>query len=35
MADKNRNWPDFIKKLPGLITGFIAFVTAVVGFVKL
>jgi hypothetical protein len=35
MADNNRNWPDFIKKLPGWITGLIAFVTAVVGFVKL
>jgi hypothetical protein len=35
MADNNRNWLDSIKKLPGWITGFIAFVTAVVGFVKL
>jgi len=35
MADNNRNWPDSIKKLPGWITGLIAFVTAVVGFVKL
>jgi hypothetical protein len=35
MADNNRNWLESIKKLPGWITGFIAFVTAVVGFVKL
>ncbi|TEU14951.1 MAG: tetratricopeptide repeat protein [Anaerolineales bacterium] len=35
MAHNNRNWPDFIKNLPGWITGFIAFVTAVVGFAKL
>ena len=35
MADNNRNWLDSIKKLPGWITGLIAFVTAVVGFVKL
>jgi hypothetical protein len=35
MADNNRNWLDSIKKLPGWITGFIAFVTAVVGFAKL
>jgi len=35
MADNNRNWLDSIKKLPGWITGFIAFVTAVVGFIKL
>jgi len=35
MADNKHNWPDLIKKLPGWITGFIAFVTAVVGFVKL
>jgi hypothetical protein len=34
MADNNRNWLDSIKKLPGWITGFIAFITAVVGFVK-
>jgi len=35
MADNNRNWLDSIKKLPGWIAGFIAFVTAVVGLVKL
>ena len=35
MADNNRNWFDSIKKLPGWIMGLIAFVTAVVGFVKL
>jgi hypothetical protein len=35
MADNKHNWPDLIKKLPGWITGLIAFVTAVVGFVKL
>ncbi|MFB0535167.1 MAG: tetratricopeptide repeat protein [Anaerolineae bacterium] len=35
MADNNHNRLDFIKKLPSWITGFIAFVTAVVGFVKL
>ncbi len=35
MADNNRNWLESMKKFPGLITGFIAFVTAVVGFVKL
>jgi tetratricopeptide (TPR) repeat protein len=35
MTDNNHKWPDFIKKLPGWITGFIAFVTAVVGFIKL
>jgi hypothetical protein len=28
MAHNNRNWLDSIKKLPGWITGFIAFVTA-------
>jgi hypothetical protein len=27
MADNNRNWPDFIKKLPGWITGFIVLVS--------
>jgi tetratricopeptide (TPR) repeat protein len=31
----NRGWTDFIKKLPGWITGLVAFVTAIVGFVKL
>jgi tetratricopeptide (TPR) repeat protein len=35
MVNNNRNLLDLIKKLPGWITGFIAFVTAVVGFVKL
>jgi tetratricopeptide (TPR) repeat protein len=35
VTDNNRNWLDSIKKLPGWITGFIAFVTAMVGFVKL
>ena len=35
MADNNRDWLDLIKKLPGWITGLIAFVTAVVGFLKL
>jgi len=35
MADNNRNWLDFIKKLPDWIMGLIAFVTAVVGFLKL
>ena len=35
MAHNNRNWPDLIPKLPGWITGLIAFVTAVVGFIKL
>jgi len=35
MAHNNRNWLDSIKKLPGWITGLIAFVTAVVGFIKL
>ena len=27
MSDNNRNWLDPIKKLPGWITGFIAFVS--------
>ena len=35
MTRDKRNWPDFIPKLPGWITGFVAFVTAVVGFIKL
>jgi hypothetical protein len=35
MAYNNRNWLDLIKKLPGWITGLIAFVTTVVGFIKL
>jgi tetratricopeptide (TPR) repeat protein len=35
MARNNRNWLDFIPKLPGWIMGLVAFVTAVVGFVKL
>jgi|GEM_PF-5146654 len=35
MADKDRDWFDLIQKLPGWITGFIAFVTAVVGFVRM
>jgi len=35
MAHISRNWLDSIKKLPGWITGFIAFVTTVVGFIKL
>jgi hypothetical protein len=35
MADNNRNWLGSIKKLPGWVTGFIAFVTEAVGFVKL
>jgi tetratricopeptide (TPR) repeat protein len=35
MAHNNRNGPNFISKVPGWITGLIAFVTAVVGFVKL
>ena len=35
MAHNNRNWLDSVKKLPGWIIGFIAFVTAVVGFIKL
>jgi len=35
MADNNRNWLDFIKKLPGWITGLIAFVAAVAGFREL
>jgi tetratricopeptide (TPR) repeat protein len=35
VTDNNRNWLDSIKKLPGWITGFIAFVTAVVGFIQL
>lgn len=29
------DWPELIRKLPGWITGFIAFVTAVVGFIRL
>jgi tetratricopeptide (TPR) repeat protein len=35
MAQSNRNWLDFISKLSVLGTGLIAFVTAVVGFIKL
>ena len=35
MADGNQSWRDFIPKLRGWITGFIAFVSAVVGFIKL
>lgn len=35
MADNNRNWLDSIKKLPGWITGLIAFVMAMAGFVRL
>ena len=35
MTRDKRNWPDFIPRLPGWITGFVAFVTAVVGFIKL
>jgi tetratricopeptide (TPR) repeat protein len=35
MAGKNHHWPDFIPKLPGWITGFITFVSTVVGFIKL
>ncbi|MFQ6058738.1 MAG: tetratricopeptide repeat protein [Anaerolineae bacterium] len=35
MAHKDRDWLDFITKLPSWIMGFIAFVSAVVGFIKL
>jgi tetratricopeptide (TPR) repeat protein len=35
VANKNRDWFDIIRKLPGWITGLIAFVTAVVGFIKM
>ena len=35
MAENNRDWPDVIEKFPRWITGFIVFVTAVVGFIKL
>jgi tetratricopeptide (TPR) repeat protein len=35
VTNKKRDRLGFLPKLPGLITGFIAFVTAVVGFIKL
>ena len=35
MAQNNRNWLDFIPRLPSWITGLIAFVSTVAGFIKL
>jgi len=35
LAENNRDWSDVIKRFPERIMGFIVFVTAVVGFIKL